>query len=218
MKIFLRSHLSRILALNIFSPIKAIYHRDQLNKWKNSPIGPAPHILKQITIQEYQQQSKSAILVETGTFLGDMVAAQLNFFKTIYSIEVSYPLFIQAESRFSNHLSRVKLLQGDSGNLLPEIVKSLSEKAIFWLDGHYSGGITSKGESECPIIKELNSILPNTITYQHIILIDDARCFTGEGDYPSIDEIERLVSKINPKYSVKVESDIIRILSISETK
>ena len=142
MKIFLRSHLSRISALKIFSPLKKIYQSKQLNQWKNSPVGPAPHIFKQMTIQEYKQQSKSLVLIETGTFLGDMIAAQLNFFKRIYSIEVSYPLFMQAKSRFRRH-SKVKLLHGDSGVLLPEIVKDLNEKAIFWLDGHYSGGITS---------------------------------------------------------------------------
>jgi len=218
MNIFLRSHLSRVVALNVFSPIKKIYHKNQLDKWRNSPIGPAPHIFKQMTIQEYQQQSKSSVLIETGTYLGDMVAAQLNFFKTIYSIEVSYPLFIQAKSRFRSSTSKVKLLQGDSGILLPEIVKNLNEKAIFWLDGHYSGGITSKGESECPVIKELRAILPSTNTYEHIILIDDARCFTGEGDYPSIEVIKSLVSKTNSKYSVKVENDIIRILSTDETE
>lgn len=218
MKIFLRSYLSRIFALAIFSPIKKIYYKNQLDKWKNSPIGPAPHIFKQITIQKYQQQSKSSVLIETGTFLGDMVAAQLNSFKTIYSIEVSYPLFIQAKSRFRKSNSKVKILQGDSGVLLPEIVKDLKERAIFWLDGHYSGGITSKGESECPIIKELSAILPSTNAYEHIILIDDARCFTGEGDYPSMEVIKSLVSKANSKYSVKVENDIIRILSMDETK
>ena len=48
-----------------------------LKEWKKSgcPI-PAPHIVKQITIQEHQKKYGYSILVETGTYLGDMVEVQ----------------------------------------------------------------------------------------------------------------------------------------------
>jgi hypothetical protein len=35
----------------------------------------------------------------------------------------------------------------------------LDEKALFRKDGHYSGGITGKSETECPIFNELLPIL-----------------------------------------------------------
>jgi hypothetical protein len=44
---------------------------------------------------------------------------------------------------------------------------------MFWLDRHYSGGFTAKGEKDCPIIEELDAI-SNGSHLKHSILIDDA--------------------------------------------
>jgi hypothetical protein len=46
--------------------------------------------------------------------------------------------------------------------VLPLIIKDLNEPAIFWLDGHYSSGITAKGDKICPIFEELDSIFNNS--------------------------------------------------------
>ena len=50
------------------------------------------------------------------------------------------------------------IVQGDSGKVLSEILLEINEPAIFWLDGHYTAGITARGVKECPIFEELDCI------------------------------------------------------------
>ena len=92
--------------------------------------------------------------------------------------------------------------------MLSQIVNKLSEPAIFWLDGHYSAGMTAKGDKECPIYEELEAIFAGK-NLNHVLLIDDARCFVGQGDYPTIDELTKFIRKHNPAYKLEIKKDII---------
>jgi hypothetical protein len=182
---------------------------NQILDWQKNgdPINP-PHLVKQIVIQEYQKKLGQTTFIETGTYLGDMVEAQKMKFKKIISIELGFDLYEKAKFRFRND-KNVIILQGDSGKVLPEIMKEIDEPAIFWLDGHYSEGITARGDKECPIFEELDAIL-NSKKLNHTLLIDDARCFNGKGDYPSIKYLTKYIKNKNEKYKVVVKYDIIR--------
>ena len=103
----------------------------------------------------------------------------------------------------------IQILQGDSGLVLHDVVPSLQQQSLFWLDGHYSGGSTAKGEKECPIYGELEAILNSNL--KHIILIDDARLFVGENDYPTVNELRQFVEKLDSSYCYEQEHDVIRI-------
>ena len=162
--------------------------------------------IKQYTIEEFQKKYGYSILIETGTFLGDMVEAQRNNFKRIFSIELQHALAEKARERFRD-VDHIKILQGDSGNLLRTILKEVNEPAIFWLDAHYSGGLTAKGDKECPIYQEIDAIFATR--ENHLLLIDDARLFTGEGDYPTIDQLTKYIQDKDPRYKVSVDNDII---------
>jgi hypothetical protein len=60
----------------------------------------------------------------------------------------------------------------------------LSGNLNFWLDGHYSDGITFKGDKDTPIVDELNHISMNLDRYNEVcVLIDDVRCFDPECPY-----------------------------------
>lgn len=207
------SKLKSILSI-LPEPISDCYlnykYAKQLKTWENKgcPL-PTPHIVKQLVIKSYQETNNVDTLIETGTYLGDMVYAQRKTFKNIYSIELSKQLHERAVKRFKKY-SSIEILQGDSGVVLDSIIKNLNNKSIFWLDGHYSGGFTAKGSTECPIIEELNTIFKSK--YEHIILIDDAREFNGENDYPSIKELESLIRNSGfPNSSLTIQDDIIRI-------
>ncbi len=209
MKNFIKSILKTITPRFIQEINKNRFKQNQLRKWEeNGCPMPPPHIVKQLAIQEYHKTSKYNTLVETGTYLGDMVEAQKKVFEKIYSIELGMELFQKAIHRF-RHDKNVTIVQGDSGLMLHEIVQQLNEPAIFWLDGHYSAGITAKGEKDCPIFGEMDAILNNN-KFQHIILIDDARYFVGQGDYPTIDQLTEYVTSKNRNYHVDVKNDIIR--------
>jgi hypothetical protein len=194
---------------NLFKKKEIINHKEQLAEWeRNGRPFPPPHIVKQMAIEEYKNKFHTEILVETGTYLGDMVEAQRDHFKKIYSVELSQKLFHKAQKRFKDHL-HVKILHGDSGTVLNNLMTEIDKPALFWLDGHYSGGITAKGEKECPVPEELNTILKSSLS--HIILIDDARLFNGTQDYPTIEQIEEIIRSNNGQYLVEIKDDIIRL-------
>lgn len=145
-------------------------------------------------------------MVETGTYLGDMVMSQKNNFKRIISIELGKDLWEKAKLRFKMY-SHIELLQGDSGKVLHEIIGNINEQAIFWLDGHYSSGVTAQGEKDCPVYEELSAIFKNN--HKHILLIDDARHFVGQGDYPTAEELVAFVNQQSSDYKYEIKNDII---------
>lgn len=184
-------------------------HKDLVRWVKNGRSGPTPHLIKQATVKEYAKKFNTSILVETGTFMGDMVSAMKQEFDTIISIELSNNLYKRAMKRFSS-ISHIQIVRGDSAKVLPNILTSITEPALFWLDAHYSAGFTEKGDSETPIKRELDYILKHAIS-NHVILIDDARCFTGQNDYPSLVELKKIVETNRPHFDIQVKEDIIRI-------
>jgi len=192
------------------SYIRNVHYRRVVKKWDNNGRSvPPPHIVKELVVEEYKKRYGCRILIETGTFKGDMIYAEKDFFDKIYSIELDDFLFRKAVKKFKKY-SHITILQGDSGIVLCEVVSKLDEAALFWLDGHYSGGITTKGEKECPILEELKHIFESE--YHHVILIDDARCFNGSRDYPTIGELTEYVEKNKPGYTIEVNDDIIRLV------
>ena len=170
---------------------------------------PPPHIVKEELIKNFAQTFNTPILIETGTYLGDMVYAMKQSFSKIISFELDHKLATQAQKRFAND-NHIDIVQGDSGKLLGDYLATINEPCLFWLDGHYSGGITAKGALETPIKNELAFILSHPID-GHVVLIDDARCFTGENDYPTIDELKNFVAERKPNHKFSVEHDAIRI-------
>lgn len=192
------------------STLLKLFSKRDLEKWEQQgrPV-PPPHIVKQKVIKEFQKEFNINVLVETGTYKGDMVYAMKNNFKKIYSIELGIDLWKQACKRFKNQ-KNVTILQGDSGKVLVELVSHINERALFWLDGHYSSGITSRGEKECPVFEELGSIL-NT-QFNHVLLIDDARCFNGSGDYPTVEKLRETILMKKPLSKLDVKDDVIRII------
>ena len=209
MNTMIRSFLKPFVPQAVINRLEKNQQKKQFDEWKNSgyPV-PPPHMVKQLAISEYQEKYKYSLLIETGTAFGNMVEAQKNRFKKIYSIELGVNLFEKAKKRFKND-SNVTIVQGDSGKVLPKILSEINEPAIFWLDGHYSAGVTAKGDTECPIYEELESIF-NSKKFNHVLLIDDARLFTGQGDYPSIDELTKFVKGKDARYQLEVKHDIIR--------
>lgn len=184
--------------------------RNALAMWENSarPV-PAPHIVKQRIILAYHSAFGTETMVETGTYQGDMVYAMKDSFKNIYSIELSEQLYDRAKLRFRD-FRHVQILHGDSGEVLPQILSSINTRCLFWLDGHYSAGFTAKASIETPIMKELATILAHRVK-GHVILIDDARCFDGTHDYPTLAELRKLVEVSMPGCSFWVSNDVIRI-------
>lgn len=176
--------------------------------FKGKPV-PPPHLIKQEVVKKYSEKFAIKIFIETGTYLGEMIDAVKEKFEKVISIELDKKLFYKAKNKFSTN-NHIEIINGDSAKVLFKILTKIEKPTLFWLDGHYSGGTTAKGDLNTPIYQELNAILSHKIK-NHIILIDDARLFIGKDDYPTLSQLQSLVLQKNPRLNFEYKNDIIRI-------
>jgi hypothetical protein len=182
----------------------------RMKSWEKAgkPV-PPPHAVKRRIVSYYASAFGVDTFVETGTYFGDMVYAVKDLFQNVISIELSEDLWKLATNRFRGY-PHVRIQRGDSGEVLPYVLSSVSGPCLFWLDGHYSSGITAKASSETPVMNEVEAVFEHKIK-GHVILIDDARCFDGTHDYPTLDGLRQLVASSRPDYAFSVSNDVIRI-------
>ena len=65
------------------------------------------------------------------------------------------------------------------------------------------------------IFEEVNAIFKFK-NIAHILLVDDARSFNGQHDYPTVEELTNHIKNKNNKYEVVVKDDIIRYVVAGE--
>ena len=177
-------------------------------RWASRPASP-PHLFKQSVVRDYARRFALRIFVETGTYHGEMLATQKEFFNQLFSIELDRQLYRRARKRFALD-EHVFVVPGDSAFVLPFVLNKVSGPALFWLDAHAMiDGV--QGELLTPIREELRAILEHGPLSDDVILIDDARLFGSAQDYPSVREVEEIVHHYYPRWYVGVEDDIIRI-------
>ncbi len=187
---------------------KAAHHLKAYSRWISSGRRvPPPHVVKQLLIRTNAAARGIGTLIESGTFRGDMVDAMIPFFEKIVSIELADELAAKASERFAS-FPHVLIQNGDSSALLPQALDSTTGPCIFWLDGHYSGGDTARGETCTPVWNELAAILKHPVK-QHVTIIDDARLFVGSDDYPSITEVESFVKRYGASFCHDINDDVI---------
>lgn len=181
-----------------------------LSRWEaaGKPL-PGPGIFKQNVLRSYGQAFGLTTLVETGTFTGDTPAALKDAFRRIYSVELNAELVRRVRTRFQGD-PHITILHGDSEKHLPEILQEISQPTLFWLDGHYSGGITALGNKVTPILGELEAVLSHG-TNGHVILIDDARDFRHDKGHPTLNELQAFIVARRPELRFEVQDDIVRL-------
>jgi len=155
-------------------------------------VGPPPPLVKRRRLIDLANRCGISTVVETGTYLGDTTAYLASRGIHVVTIELEPGLAARARRRFAGH-PLVTVLEGDSGTVLRNLVASLEVPALFWLDGHFSGGVTARGGTDSPIVQELEAIVSSPHGPGSVILIDDARCLGGEA-YPSLAEVRALLS------------------------
>jgi len=199
-----------MLSQKIKNIIQNFQQKQGYRKWLNrgKPI-PAPDIVKQLTVKSYATRFRIHTFVETGTYLGAMTLAVKDLFTMIYSIELSPELYEKAKIKFSKY-HHISILKGDSSIVLPEILNNIGDPCLFWFDAHYSGGHTARGEKDTPILDEMKYVFHHAID-DHVILIDDARLFTGENGYPTLKELKDMVLNRYDDHILEVKDDIIRV-------
>jgi len=169
---------------------------------------PPPPTVKHAIVERYRKRFGPRVFVETGTFAGGMIDAVARRFDRVFSIELDPGWHARAVERFQSQ-PHVTLLQGDSGERLPDVLRQIDEPALFWLDAHYSGPITAKGTIDSPIVKELEAIRAHRAR-GHVVLIDDMRYFDGRDGYLQLPELVQWIREADPDGAVDVRDDILR--------
>ncbi len=196
------------------TPLYDIYStlagRKTYEDWKREGIPiPPPNVVKQHVVADFGSRYKLRTLIETGTYLGEMIKAMRQRFDHIHSVEIDNTLAERARRKFARQ-GHISIHEGDSSSVLPTILESVDSPCLFWLDSHYSGGLTSKGDLETPIMREMELVFSHPVD-RHVILIDDARNFIGANDYPTMESFREFVLSKRPGWTFEVEHDIIRI-------
>jgi hypothetical protein len=166
---------------------------------------PFPHFIKRKVLKEYS--SPSTIWVETGTLVGDTAKYLSKVAKFVYTIEPSEKYYNLSVKNLTNY-ENVKIYNDTSENKLDDILEIIKPNfnVCFWLDGHWSGGDTFKGETDTPILSELDTIEKYLNKFSKLnILIDDFRIFdigNNVETYPSKEVLIEYAAKNNLKWRI----------------
>jgi len=144
------------------------------------------------------------VFFETGTYAGFTTLNVAPFFKKVYTVELSKPIYEDTRRRLHN--PNIKAYFGSSPDILQETVPNIDGKIIFWLDAHFCGGTTAGNGKPNPILAELEAIKKTGRTTA-VILIDDARGFYHSDT--SLAKIKKAIDAINPEYQFFVYGDVL---------
>jgi hypothetical protein len=134
--------------------------------------------------------------VETGTFKGDSAALLADRLGQCTSIEISPMYAERARQRFADR-SDITIVEGDSRRTLGELCAELPAPAVFWLDGHWSGGDAGGGAAPCPVLEEIDAIIAAGRSGD-VIVVDDARLFgIGHDLDPDMQHYPRLITLLS---------------------
>ena len=166
---------------------------------------PSPYFMKEATL--LRNAFSKAIWVETGTYFGEMTKKLAQQGSIVYSIEPEPTLYANAAAYFESY-PNVRILKGSSEEIFSSLILSLSGNINFWLDGHYSAGVTYRGPKDTPILDELAHISTNLQRFGKVcVMIDDVRCFASELDeyssYPSLNVLVDWANKNNLRWHIE---------------
>jgi len=144
--------------------------------------------------------------IETGSYYGEGIQNALAAgFPEIYSIELSPFYHEHCRTSFSSFMN-IHLFLGNSTSTLQQVLCEIDAPSTFWLDAHYSSGATARGETNTPLLEELEAIKNHPIK-THTILIDDIRhCETVWFDFITLDDIVKKLQEINKDYCISYEN------------
>jgi hypothetical protein len=177
-------------------PLAASWFNETLIDWalQGCPL-PAPHYIKVLHLDQLILASKVNVFIETGTLMGDTsgLISLAHPELEVHTIEISDHYYEEASKRLAV-IPNITVHHGDSGRVLPLILRNLSTPALFWLDAHFSGGNTGRGASDCPISEELEAIISHPQIANHVLAFDDIRDFNGQSGYPNLPAFKEYLS------------------------
>jgi len=124
--------------------------------------------------------------VETGTGIAEVVKSvyDIDSELNIHTIEIIEQIYKKNKISFS-YMENVNWHLGQSSEVLPEILPTLTGNTLFWMDAHFPGadfGMASYGDEpdlskRLPLQSELEIIVKNRDVSNDVFVIDDLRIY-----------------------------------------
>jgi hypothetical protein len=170
--------------------------------------------LTEIFLNQLQDDYKKyPCFIETGTYEGATTFSLEPYFDKIYTIEFSEKYYNSTKQKYKGN--KINFILGDSSIVFNSLLPNISDKCIFFLDGHWSSGDTGKSSKDCPLDEEITNI-NNLFQNEAIIIIDDFRLFGLDArsgklceDWSKINKdnlLNILKSRINKVYHLDSEA------------
>jgi hypothetical protein len=196
--------LTRALKREQLDPgrLTAVYLWDAGKGWHPSIRAKRRHLL------QLARERGHRILVESGTYKGGTVRFCAPRMDRVISVELDPQLFEAARRRFTNEPG-VEILHGDATEVIPKVVSRLTEPPLIWLDGHYSGGETARGEVVEPALAILDRL--STRPPGSTVVVDDLRLFGLAPDFPTLDALVAHARRAFPDARIQVGLDSLVI-------
>jgi hypothetical protein len=167
---------------------------------------PAPRTKRRQLLALFREHGHD-ILVESGTYLGGTVAFFVPYASRIVSVEIDPTLHARARTRFAA-VPHVDLRLGDAADVIPSVIADLGRPCLLWLDGHFSGGATGRGQVNEPaadILRRIGTTAPAGTT----IVVDDLRLFGRDPYVPSLEELLAVAREAFPASRIATGLDCL---------
>jgi len=142
---------------------------------------------------------KYTCFIETGTFNGATIFSVEPYFKKLYTVEVSEKYYNNTKNKYRGN--KINFILGDSAVVFEHLLPRITDKCIFFLDGHYSSGDTGRSNKDVPLDEEITHI-NDLFTKEAIIIIDDFRLFG----------LDQSSGKLGEDWSKINKEDLLQIL------
>jgi len=163
-----------------------------------------PSIDNSFLLNLQDDYTKYNCFIETGTFNGDTTFALEPHFEKLYTIEFSEKYYNNTKEKYSGN--KINFILGDSSIVFESLLPIITDKCIFFLDGHWSGGDTGQSKKDCPLEEEIKHI-HNLFQNDAIIIIDDFRLFGLDKSSGKLGEDWSQINKENLLNILKLRID-----------
>ncbi|NBV99652.1 MAG: hypothetical protein EBR67_09150 [Proteobacteria bacterium] len=163
-------------------------------------------------------KTKNKTFIESGTFLGNGIYRAFSVgYEKVYTCDINKEFVENAKKNFFG--KDLIVVNEPSEVAFVEFLSSIDAPSLIWLDGHMmpdeNGEIrpyTVKENLEyCPLVKEID-IIKKTKIKEHIIVIDDFKCFgTWLFDGLKFETLSNKILEINNNYKFTLYNEEIMV-------
>jgi hypothetical protein len=168
-----------------------------------------PSIDINFLLQLHDDYKNYPCFIETGTLMGETIFSVEPYFNKLYTIEFSEYYYNITKKHYNDNSNnnKINFILNDSSIEFKTLLPTITDKAIFFLDGHWCGSNTGKSSKDCPLEEEIRHI-NNLFRNEAIIIIDDYRLFG----------LDKSSGKLNEDWSNITKDLLVNIIKLRINK